>query len=345
MVDINPNKKEPTLQEKIEKEFLNKPTPPNPQQTAKNNGPLKSLRTYQGDIEETLAKTNGSIASVAIAEEKRRGEEEKIELKQEAQPVEKQEPENNRSNPELDSLPQQTSTDGFVYDTRREEPQSSEIKNKFFFSVGISLLIIGIITIATVYYLKSKNTTVNISQEKVIISYSQAKSMAIASSTRRDLINSILKEKQDLKLPVNSVLYLDTGDVNRFVELIAPKMPATLVRSLDSKYMLGIYSYNTNEPFIILTETDFGLSYSSMLEWEKNIVSDLGEIFSIPTSGATVVFEDEALKNKDLRIIKDADRKTVLLYTFLDRNTILITSNENIFSAILGKYMTSKISR
>jgi hypothetical protein len=207
------------------------------------------------------------------------------------------------------------------------------------------LFILGVFTVGTVYYFKSQNPAVNVNQNKTIISYSQTKNLQIASSTRKDFITSILVEKQNLKLPVNSVLYLNTGDINRFVELIAPHMPSELARSIDSRYMLGIYSYNTNEPFIILTETDFGLSYSGMLEWEKSMTSDLGEIFSVSQASTTSIFEDEALKNKDLRIIKDSSRKTILLYSFIDKNTILITTNENIFSAILGRYMTSKIAQ
>ena len=77
------------------------------------------------------------------------------------------------------------------------------------------------------------------------------------------------------------------------------------------------------------------------------MVSDVGTLFAVPqsVSSGEKIFEDEALKNKDLRVVKDSNRKTVLLYTFLDKNTILITSNESIFSAILGKFITSKISK
>ena len=46
---------------------------PQPGFTApKNRGPLKSLRTFQGDMAETLQKTGGSVASVAMAEQKKK---------------------------------------------------------------------------------------------------------------------------------------------------------------------------------------------------------------------------------------------------------------------------------
>lgn len=351
MSDEKTPKKEQTLQEKVESEFLNRQAAPKIQPSSK--GPLKSLRTFQGDIEEILGKTGGSIASVAVAEQKRKEEQKKkeIQIEQKIIPEQKEEKIKTAPDPALSSLPQQASTDNFVYNTRPEQPESSETKNRFFFYLGSFLLIVGVVAIGAVYYIKSRDTTVSVESEKTIISYSQVKNMNIASSTRKGLVASIIQEKQELKLPVNSVLYLRTVstddtpiEVNKVVELLTPHMPSELVRSLDENYMVGIYSFDTNEPFIILTENDFGLSYSGMLKWEESMLSDLGEIFSISTSTENT-FEDEALKNKDLRIIKNSNKETVLLYSFLDKNTILITSNENIFSAILGKYMTSKIAR
>jgi hypothetical protein len=363
MVDTNPIKKEATLQERVEREILNKPTEQKP---ISNKGPLKTLRTYQGDIEEILSKTNGSVASVAIAETRRKDEERKeaaVRQKDDlipetkAESVQKSEPipqteKQIKASKTLSSLPQQQSTDTFVYNTR-PEPQEAlalEVKNRFFFSVGVALLSLGIVILGIVYYMKSKDTIVAVNQEKTIISYTDKKEFNIASSTKKDFVNFINKEKQNLKPGTNSVLYIRTTDgdsvanIKNVMTIIAPRMPSELSRSLSEKYMFGIYSMDTSEPFILLTGNDFGLNYSGLLQWEKGMASDLGAIFSLPAD-ATVTFEDEALKNKDLRIVRGQDRKTVLLYTFLDKNTILITSNEGVFSAILGKFTTSQVSR
>jgi hypothetical protein len=108
--------------------------------------------------------------------------------------------------------------------------------------------------------------------------------------------------------------------------------------------MLGIYSFDTNEPFIILTTNDFANSFSGMLRWEKDMVSDFEKIFLISQKigSTTVEFVDEALRNKDLRILQNENKKTILLYSFVDKNTIVITTNESIFTAIVNKYNVSK---
>ena len=106
--------------------------------------------------------------------------------------------------------------------------------------------------------------------------------------------------------------------------------------------MLGIYSFDTNEPFIILTTNDFPASFSGMLKWENNMVLDLGKLFSISENTATKTFLDQALQNKDLRILKNTSEKTILLYSFIDKNTLVITTNQNILTAIVGKYLIGK---
>ncbi len=339
MPPTNQNKKELTLQEKIEKEALNRPVP-TPERTS---NVLKSLRTYQGDVQEILAKTKGSVASVVMAE-KRRDDREREIVPEESYEQKKEEVTKMASGFDISSLPRQDSTDSFTYNTRPEQPASSDIKNKFFFYLGALLFLLGLITIATVFYLKSQNVAITVNGERTIINYSQIKNLDMATSTKKALIATILNEKQNFKLPINSVLYLSSGSINDFTSKMTTRMPESLIRALDKKYMMGIYAYDTIEPFIIFTETDFGLSYSGMLQWEKGMISDIGEIFGIPAN-TVAVFEDEFLKNKDLRVVKDASRKTILLYTFLDKNTILITSNKNIFGAILGKYLTSSVSR
>jgi hypothetical protein len=92
--------------------------------------------------------------------------------------------------------------------------------------------------------------------------------------------------------------------------------------------------------FILISVKDYAESYAGMLIWEKDMPKDLGEIFKVSSSlsSTTSLFTDEAIKNKDLRVLKDQNKNTVLLYSFVDKNTLLITTNEDVFSALLGKY-------
>lgn len=275
---------------------------------------IKSLRTYQGDVEEALKKTGGSISSIVIAEQKRR--EKALDLPQEEASVD-----NNRM---------------------------------YFFIISVILLLIGIVAIVTAYYIQSRKDEVVLEQKtKTLVAYSEEKTLDITGKTRNGLFETFNKEKEKFKMPVNSVLFLNiiennnSADIEKVINLIAPKIPANLLRSLD-KHMFGVYSFDTNEPFIVFTTNDYPISFSGMLDWEKNMVADLGELFGLSEKlGTTTIatFTDEVRKNKDLRVVKNQNNETVLIYAFIDTKTIVITSKETIFDGILSKYLVNQTVR
>lgn len=273
--------------------------------------PIKSLRTYQGDVEEAVLKNNYSATSIFTAEQNKKDQ---------------------------TILGTETQSD---YDAR----------NKFFIIIGSTMLLLGIMTVGAMYYMKSNSEIVSQQKTKALISFSEEKMVPMTNSTRDTIITNIIAEKDLFNSPVNSVLYVNITsssstpvNIQDLLQLIAPRMPSPLTRSFDGEYMLGIYSFDTNEPFIILTTNDYANSFSGMLKWEKDMVYDLGKLFSIPldTELTTKEFKDETLKNKDLRILQNTNDKTILLYSFIDKNTLVITTNENLLNAIVGKYNVSK---
>ncbi len=276
----------------------------------KENRPIKALRTFAGDVEEALSKNKSSSATIMIAEQKRREE-----------------------RPEL-TPPTKLSV---------------EIKNKTFFLSGITLVILSLVVFGAVYYYINLDpvTAVNI-ESKSLISSSKEKTLEL-TGTKEQFIAKIISEKTAFSMSVNSVLNLrivDSSkidiDTENFLKFIGKRIPSDLSRSFDKKYMIGIYSFDTNEPFIILKTSDYGTSYAGMLKWEKEMSKDLGELFSVSSSLYGTTFVDEEYKNKDLRVLRDAEGKVAMLYSFIDKNTLLITANENVFSAILGKYVISQ---
>ncbi|HBD24689.1 MAG: hypothetical protein A2566_03120 [Candidatus Zambryskibacteria bacterium RIFOXYD1_FULL_40_13] len=274
--------------------------------TGETKPSVKSLRTYQGDVEEAVQKNSFSATTILVAEQKRKEE-----------------------NPE-------------TIDT----PEDARDRNKFFAMAGGILLILGVLTVASIYYIKSREEIAVLEQTKTLMSFSREKLMPVTDLTRDEFIDSILTEKRAFDLPVNSVLYINVVDklnkpesIDTLLSLLGPQMPSALKRAFEKEYMLGVYSFEANEPFIILKTKDFPSSYSGMLKWEENMVFDIGRLFSVPEG--TAGFVDEAFRNKDLRVLKNDNKKTVLLYSFIDKNTLIITANENVLMAIISKYTVS----
>ena len=145
-------------------------------------------------------------------------------------------------------------------------------------------------------------------------------------------------------------MYLNIGPVNNpsdlseITETIGRNMPPSLSRSFGKEYMMGIYSFDTNETFIIISIDDYSLAYPGMLKWEENMANDLDGLFDLSKNGVleTNTFVDETVKNRDMRVLKDSTGKPLVLYSFIDRETLVITKNESILSAIVGKIVLNK---
>lgn len=278
---------------------------------SENQPRLKSLRTYQGDIEEAMAKNKTSVVNIAVAEQKRKEKEVHV-----------------------------------------EKIDVTDIKNKTFVVIGLTLLVIGGIVLGAVYLARTHVPGIAVSTKKSILTYSQVKIVPESDVVGKNFVTTLVHEKETLALPINELEFIspEKSDgtaipIETILQSIGPNISGTLARSFTNTYMFGIYSFDSNAPFMIFKTDDFGPTYSGMLKWEEHIATDLGPLFSLENASTTNVFSDESIHNKDLRILKDSYGKTVLMYAFIDKNTLVITSNEGIFNAILLKYQTTQMTR
>jgi hypothetical protein len=323
------------------------------------DSPLKPLRTYQGDIDEIIGKNKVSMVTIAVAEQKKKYAETPAarpvapktkpvtpEAKKETKPV---------ASPAIKSA--EKPPEKFEPDRWTEQTGGLEIKNKFSVVIGLILLIFGAVIVGTVYYAirsSQKNPPVAL-PKSAPLNYNQEFDFDIGSSTGAAFVGAILAEEKSFNSAQNSVLYINPTENGAgafakdvFIEL-SPHIPPSLLRNLGDSYMLGLYSSGANHPFIVLTVDDYGAGYAGMLAWENTMIPDIGQIFNVPspvgTSTPPYVWSDETVQNKDLRIVKDQNGRTVLLYSFLNESTILITDNEETFDAVLEKFFNDQMVR
>ncbi len=288
-------------------------SPETPKKPEEEHKPIKSLRTFAGDVEEAIEKEKFSTATIALAEQKRREERhEKIE-------------------------------------------EFPEVKNRtsLYIYGAIGLFVLSIVLVAGVYIWRNRQDKKIVERPVTPISFTKLDTFPIAGKNKDALQTEILSQQKSFNSPINSVLFINfvdtfnkADDVSSLISLIFPNIPSSLARSFAGNYMFGIYAYDVNAPFIILNTNDYALSYSGMLKWENSIPYDLGKIFNItPNASTTLKFIDKSIKNYDMRVLTDDARNTLLVYSFINRNTLVITKNENIFSAIVAKYEISKQTR
>lgn len=122
-------------------------------------------------------------------------------------------------------------------------------------------------------------------------------------------------------------------------------IPSRLARSLGESYMFGVYTFDTESPFLILTNTFYQNAFSGMLEWENNLKNDFSSFImqSYPTASLvaldTALFVDSVISNIDVRELKDSSGKVMLAYAFADKDTIVLTTSESALKYLLDRLL------
>jgi len=130
--------------------------------------------------------------------------------------------------------------------------------------------------------------------------------------------------------------------------------PDPLIRTLNEQFMLGVYRTETREPFLVLETSFFENAFPGMIAWEPFMNADLAPLFgqkleeeplAIVSPTMPSPFVDLVINNKDARVLYDEFGNIVLLYAFVDRNTIIITTTEEAFLEIFKRMSSSRTVR
>ena len=269
----------------------------------KNNKEEKNrryiVRTYTSDIEEALRKENGSVVKIAIDEQKKK-------------------------------------------DYLSLEPK----KNRFWVIISIVLFVIGLGVIIILLIPKKETGGVlkNTPIIKPIIASEIIKNIDIAGVDKDRIMRFIADElnnntlRLDVVENINLVENISLGEqpieTSRFLHLIGSRVPPPLLRSLDDYFMIGLYAFDGNNLFVLFKTSSYENTFAGMLDWESEIFGEFYQMFNIDVSGErselfNKKFKDIFVRNRDARAIIDENGEVVLMYLFINKNTIIITRDEN----------------
>lgn len=237
----------------------------------------------------------------------------------------------------------------------------------FFFIVGMGALYIvytkittpGMIMVDTVPASFSnyqyKVLTDGFTRGQLITSINTLKTSSVYSAD--SLLNIVLVETDPLstKDGKKKERLIETSGMFSF---LGTRAQPSFMRSLDPQFVLGLHMINGGQPFLIFKTGFYDSTFAGMLAWEKTMASDLVGVFTKENPQATSTanigeklgdwndtFEDKVVKNKDVRILKDSSGKTILLYSFINKETLIITTNEETFNEIYGRLTISNFKR
>ncbi len=305
---------------------------------------VRGLETYASDMAEAMREQEGSVIKIAMVEQKKRAAEEQI-----------------------------------------TSPKSG--KNKLYIVGGIGLVVLAVVAIVIVATKQSapavnSNTPTQI--QSIIYSDAQ-KEIDITNFSKEQIARAVTDEikKTDItadKIENVSLVNTAPGDTSisavssgpkiystaSFFKAIESGIASSLLRALDTNFMMGIYhapvsTEGSSNPassagtevsgkhlFILLPVVSHDEALAGMLTWEKKMFDDFFLLFNIDVTGAHATlfqkpFTDALIDNLDARVLKDDAGNIVLMYVFPTDNMILITDNIGTVTEVTNRLRARKI--
>lgn len=323
----------------------------------KDEGEAQSVRTYQSDIANTIKNDNVSMIKVALSEKKRQERRGSLDNTLE---------ESNKTlylvvGSIIAFIVIAGLIAGFLFLKSQSETKVSQQEQQkvqpLLYTETVSVLNIDQINLNDLIKLieRDKEAVMEIGDMKAIV-------LTTGSSTDERQLTS-----------------------SEFFSILNSRAPEGLLRSFNSNFLLGVYAFNPREMFAIFRVNSYDSAFAGMLEWEPNIESDIGDIFinkkervernitslsgsnletnplSAGSSTASITstttesspfgvfsqrkFIDKILSNKDARILVDSNGKESMLYTFLDKETLVVATSEKALKEIIFRLTTGRIIR
>jgi hypothetical protein len=287
-----------------------------------HNTTLQALRTYETDAYELIKRKKTSMVDIALAEEKK----------------------------------------------RRQRLEANKAVSQYRFSKNALAIIISSILIVTalgsvlvVRYLTSQEKiepTEQIFPAPLVFSEFQ-KEIELTGMDRDSIIRKLRQVLEESARPLNSITHLYFTEAvgnsksdneprrvlvnsDKFLIRLRVSAPSSFLRALEPNFTFGIHMFDGNQPFLILKTRSFENAFAGMLSWENDLLYDLGPIFTPQRDVKQYAFEDLVIKNRDARVVRDKPGigRIIFLYTFFDKETIIITTTERTLEELILR-MTS----
>lgn len=137
------------------------------------------------------------------------------------------------------------------------------------------------------------------------------------------------------------------------IAALALPAPEVLIRNVEPTSTVGVvHAKEETRAFFILKVSSYERTFAGMLEWEPRILADLEPLYppypqvalgtSTPSVTALPSFNDEIIANRDVRILRDTTGKSLMLYGYRDKETLIIARDEAAFTELLERLGASR---
>ena len=251
-------------------------------------------------------------------------------------------------------------------------------KNRFFMLLG-ALLILASVGTLSFFLLKREIPSVPAPKQFTpLIFTDKSFLLEIGGLKKDDISKKVLNEINTSTIKTGGVegIYLTFNKspvgLRKFIEVTeATFVPNSDVNLLDDNFLIGFMDNASLLPpvvddsvvassisttlsgrdfFILLKMRSIPDIFDALRTWENKMFTDLHGFLGIDITPETKYlltknFEDGVVENKNARVIYDKENKIVLMYIFVDDNSIIVTNSELATREIILRLASSKVKK
>lgn len=256
-----------------------------------------------------------------------------------------------------------------IHEQEEQEEQKKNLspeskKNKFFMFISVVLVVLAFFAIFFVVVFREQIFTVDIAPQFSPIIFTDQSSILEIGGLNKDKIAQIVSnEVNNTKAKIGGVegIYLTNNKnpvfLREFITLINGSFVPGQDVFVSDNFLLGAFnsglkstSPTAGDLFILLKVRSFADVFQNIHDWENKMFYDLHGFFNVNINSDTNYlltkdFEDGIVENKNARILHDKDGKIVLMYVFVDENSVVITNTEQATHEIILRLASSQIKK
>lgn len=293
------------------------------------SGDLPRIRTYQSDVEEMMQKQHVSKTTIALAESER--------ARQQEEPAESASPTK-------------------IFSIGNALPLQTDWNWRLIALVSTGAMLIAGIGIGAYFFWRTPPSP-------LVAPATQEKPKTTATialqgkETRAGAIALLQRSMEAISVPQNELRAIPVTasgaalSTPTLFTMLQATTPSALVRALGSAPVLGLHGFQGGQPFLLFSVSSYDNAFPSMFSFEETLLDDIGPLFGVSSRellanvGSTtaealqnrIVFKDVVIRNKDARAAFSPQGTIVFLYSFIDKQTLVLTTNEETLKALIGK--------
>lgn len=320
------------------------PLPPTEKIIDRYQGKLSPIRTFESDASELIEQQKHSLYSIQQAERDRKRNEDAAAAKN-----------------------KQVFSDGSG-------------RNSFVLLISAFLFVIGLGAIMYYMLLRDQNTDTPPSQIQSLLP-SQSEVTLKSDDQAGAVASTLAAYAKTTTVSGNNIENVvitidgDRADSSQILQGLSADVPPAFLRAISQyEYMIGAAHRNDVGIFFVAKLESYDNAFANMLKWEALGLSDIFKDIIIKSSSAPIAitdtsatstaatstapvtpqpsqsftpfqFRDSLIQNRDVRLARNANGDAVVVYSFYNKEYVIIASDESAFADAAGLLRNTQTQR